>query len=552
MPRRFAALLAGGLVLFMSAASAQSPDDYRHPIGLFADLAADTVTSDLFNHFAPLDGWRFEATEPVPGLELIHSTEGLVCADFDQDGWTDVLLTGSAAPEDPPTRLLWGRPGGGFEVMEPSPVPERLHIATRADLDGDGLTDLVAVVATGGLRSPRHDPYGVSRYPHLEVTLLTNLGNRRFAVTPLGITAYSMALADLDRDGRLDLALTQAPEPDDVGLNLQFLRGEPGGFGEPRPLAIPMTSSRDGLFGGTAFWSVVAYLQPDPREAGELLVIPFVQMDPYPAPLVIDHPLGDATWRPAALPTGDTSPCLALADVDGDGRPDLFRGSNDYDGGRNRLYLDVAAGRWHDVGRLAGLWGGYTYTTGAAWGDADNDGRVDLWQCRSYSENRSTESQLFWNQGDTTLVNATAALSRPAAPVSSRAAWLDADRDGRLDLLATFTTYYTETMPFERCRPILYLNRSEAGHWLTLELEGRPPNTDALGAVVKAWAGGRVMWRHLDDGTTSGRAAPPLLQHLGLGAATQCDSVVVWWPPRGERQVWRSLAAGQHHVLRQR
>jgi len=204
------------------------------------------------------------------------------------------------------------------------------------------------------------------------------------------------------------------------------------------------------------------------------------------------------------------------------------------------------------VGRLAGLWGGYTYTTGAAWGDADNDGRVDLWQCRSYSENRSTESQFFWNQGDTTLVNATAALSRPAAPGSRRAAWLDADRDGRLDLLATFVTYYTDVTPFERCRPILYLNRSEAGHWLTLELEGRPPNTDALGAVVKAWAGGQVMWRHVDDGTTSGGAAPPLVQHLGLGAATQCDSVVVWWPPRGERQVWRSLAAGQHHVLRQR
>lgn len=544
--------IVAGTMLAAGLASAQSADEYRHPIGLFADLAADTVTSDLFNHFGPLDGWRFEATDPAPGLDLFHSTENLICADFDQDGWTDVLLAGSFSPDDPPSRLLWGGPGGAFEVVEPSPVPGRIHRATRADVDGDGLTDLVVLVATGGVRNPRHDPYFEYVAPELELTLLINQGGRRFAATPLGIPATAPVLADLDRDGWLDLVTATDQVGLDIEARLRVLRGGPGGFvdtqAHPTRAAVPAADQPLPL----VYPTTLAYLQFDPREAGDLLVIRTGLMDPFPAPLVVDDPLGNLILHQADLPTDDPSPCLALADVDGDGRPDLFRGSNDFDGGRNRLYLDVASGRWHDVGRHAGLWGGYTYTRGAAWGDADNDGLSDLWQCRAYSEGRNTEGQFYWNQGDTTLVNATAALSRPASPSSLCAAWLDADRDGRLDLLATFITHYTDVMPFARCRPILYLNRSEAGHWLTLELDGRPPNTDAIGAVIKAWAGGRVMWRHLDDGTTSGGAAPPLVQHLGLGTATQCDSVAVWWPPRGERQVWRALPAGQRHVLRQR
>jgi hypothetical protein len=526
-------------LLGAAIAPAQMPDAYRHPIGLFADMAADTVTEDLFNIHAPSPGWRFEASEPVPGADIFLDCRALACADLDDDGWVDAVLAGGVEPADPPSRLLWGRPDGTFELAEPSPVPRHMLRATRADVDGDGRTDLVVLVASGGRRPQVHGD--TARLPRLALTLLRNEGGRRFARVPLGVDAWHLVLADLDGDDWLDLAATVQSKDSGPATELALLRGGPEGFATPRLVALPGAWGRP----------FVGHLKVSGPRPGELLVwqssiLDIDRTDPH----VLRQPFGTPAWRVADLPRDDTSPCLALGDADADGRSDLFRGSIDYSGGRNRLYLDVASGDWRDQGRHTGLWGGYTYTTCAAWGDADNDGLADLWQCRIYNAGRATPSQLYRNRGDTTFVNATATLSRPAVPSSRRAAWLDADRDGRLDLLATFDSAYVGEIPLTACRPILYRNRCDAGASLSVKLEGRPPNTDALGAVLTLWAAGRAQWRHIGDGAISGGAAPPLEQHFGLGEAAACDSLAVWWPD-GTRQVWHDLAAGRRHVLRQ-
>lgn len=527
------------VLLGAATATAQMPDAYRHPIGMFADMAADTVTEDLFNIHAPSPGWRFVATAPVPGAGFYLGCRGLACADLDDDGAVDVLLAGGDEPADPPSRLLWGRPDGTFELAEPSPVPPHMRDVTRADVDGDGRTDLVVLVASGGRRPRVHGD--TTRLPRLGLTLLRNQGGRRFARVPLGVDAWHFALADLDGDGWLDLAATVQQQDSDLATELALLRGGPEGFATPRLVALP----------GAWRQPFVGSLRVSGTRPGELLVwqsstLDIDRIDPH----VLRQPFGTPAWRVADLPRDDTSPCLALGDADADGRADLFRGSNDYSGGRNRLYLDVASGDWRDQGRHTGLWGGYTYTRGAAWGDADNDGLVDLWQCRAYNAGRATPSQLYRNRADTTFVNATRVLSRPALPSSHHAAWVDVDRDGRLDLLAAFLAEYVDTVPLSACPPILYRNRCEAGASLSVKLAGRPPNTDALGAVLTLWAAGRAQWRHLGDGTFSGGTAPPLEQHFGLGRATACDSLAVWWPD-GTRQVWYDLQAGRRHVLRQ-
>lgn len=527
------------LCLLAAGAGAQSPDEFSHPIGLFADMAADTLTQDIFNHHAPLPGLRLAAYDPVPGHDLFLDAIDIACADLDGDGWTDVVLGAGHTAGDPPSRLLWGRPDGFFDLAQPSPLPALMTRVVRADVDGDGRTDLVAIVHTGGSRRPHHDMYAASNEPRSEIVILRNNGDRTFAVQPLGLAAASLSVSDLDGDRWLDIIAVQPSMDDTAAATVLVLRGGPEGFAPPRAIAAP----------------VRPFLAPrvaclDLAGAGRLQPILFSNhiLDPWPAPHVLDDPLGQPAWRPLGLLLDGATAALAQADIDRDGRPELLVGVTDYAGGRNKLLLSDGAGRWHDIGREAGLWAGYNYTYGAAWGDVDNDGRSDLWQCRFFADGRSTRSQLFWNRGDSTFVNATAALSRPASPSSLRAVWIDSDRDGRLDLLAAFNTPYTDSMPFERCRPLLYRNHSEAGGWLQVELSGRPPNTDALGAVITAWTDGRPMWRHLDDGSASGGACPPLEQHFGLGGHAAVDSVVVLWP-QGGRQVWRGLAGGRRHVL---
>ncbi|HLV79169.1 MAG TPA: VCBS repeat-containing protein, partial [Chthonomonadaceae bacterium] len=70
----------------------------------------------------------------------------------------------------------------------------------------------------------------------------------------------------------------------------------------------------------------------------------------------------------------------SVCDYDGDGRPDIF--VTGY--GRTILYHNEGNGTFKDVTKGSGLEarGPYDWTTGAAWADLDGDGRPDLYVCR--------------------------------------------------------------------------------------------------------------------------------------------------------------------------
>lgn len=72
-----------------------------------------------------------------------------------------------------------------------------------------------------------------------------------------------------------------------------------------------------------------------------------------------------------------------------------------------------------------------------------------------------------------------------------------------------------------------------ANHWLKVRLVGRVPNTAAIGAVatVEATIGDapRTLVRRVSSATTW-RSMDDLVQHVGLGEATQVDAVHVRWP----------------------
>ncbi|MEW6750448.1 MAG: CRTAC1 family protein [Candidatus Latescibacterota bacterium] len=88
---------------------------------------------------------------------------------------------------------------------------------------------------------------------------------------------------------------------------------------------------------------------------------------------------GDGRFRDvtAAAGLGDTSWGMgcAAADYDNDGDQDLF--VTNY--GRNRLYRNRGDGRFEDATAQAGLAGSPRWNTGAAFGDYDKDGDLDLY-----------------------------------------------------------------------------------------------------------------------------------------------------------------------------
>ena len=128
----------------------------------------------------------------------------------------------------------------------------------------------------------------------------------------------------------------------------------------------------------------------------------------------------------------------AFFDYDGDGWLDAFlvngttlEGFPKGQEPTNHLYRNKRDGTFEDVTARAGLaasgWG-----QGVCAGDYDNDGHEDL-LVTYYGQNR-----LYRNRGDGTFADVTqaAGLATPGTRWGTGCAFLDYDRDGRLDLLA--------------------------------------------------------------------------------------------------------------------
>ena len=144
--------------------------------------------------------------------------------------------------------------------------------------------------------------------------------------------------------------------------------------------------------------------------------------------------------RRASLLPEDMGSGVACGDYDGDGYPDIyfvnFAGNVipgaplDRVAGRSRLYRNVEGARFEDVTDAAGV-GFVGYGMGAAWGDYDNDGDLDLY-ITAFGPN-----VLYENRGDGTFVDVTKASGVQDTRFSAGASWADFDRDGDLDLYVT-------------------------------------------------------------------------------------------------------------------
>ena len=117
---------------------------------------------------------------------------------------------------------------------------------------------------------------------------------------------------------------------------------------------------------------------------------------------------------------------VAIGDLDGDDRPDLFFASGPRDNG---LFLQKAPWKFEDVSQASGVTGGDSWGTGVAMVDIDNDGDLDLYVCNYESPN-----QLFINDGTAHFTERAAEFGLADQNASLMPAFADADNDGDLDL----------------------------------------------------------------------------------------------------------------------
>ena len=132
---------------------------------------------------------------------------------------------------------------------------------------------------------------------------------------------------------------------------------------------------------------------------------------------------------------------VAVIDVNGDGLPDLYFTSNL---GQNRLYLNKGNYHFEDITDRAGVAGPDGWKTGVTVADVNGDGRPDIYVSTVSYLSLHGRNALFINNGDGTFTDRAKEYGVDQVGYSTQAAFFDYDGDGDLDLFLLSHSTHTE------------------------------------------------------------------------------------------------------------
>ena len=499
----------------------------------------------------------------VPDKPMIDSVLGGVAVlDYDNDGFLDLFFTNGARipslqKDDPAffNRLYRNNRDGTF-----TDVTARAGIAgdgysmgvAAADFDNDGWTDLYV---TGVNRNFLYHKNGEGTFT--DVTQRAGVAGTNRNGTKLW--SVSAAWLDYDNDGFLDLFVANyldwAPESSkvcgDVGQRLScsplLYRGQPN---------LLYHNNGDGTFSNVSTSCGIANLIGKGMGLaiadydGDGFMDIFVGNDVMGNFLLKN--LGGQGFTEVAVEAGvaytdDGLPISNMGvdfrDLNNDGRPDLVITS--LSGDTFQLYMNMGAGLFLPVNYQAGL--GYGTMKMSGWGvgayDLDNDGNKDLFAANSHvSENADhyghdhyrQSNEVFLNVGNGSFRNVTARAG-PAMQTTAAhrgCAFGDLNNDGRIDVVVSAIGDPAE---------LLYNTSPNENHWILIQAEGKNSNRDGIGTKIKLTSeSGRVQYNHVTTSVGYASSSDKRV-HFGLGAEKRIREIELRWP-NGTVQVVEDVA----------
>ncbi len=132
---------------------------------------------------------------------------------------------------------------------------------------------------------------------------------------------------------------------------------------------------------------------------------------------------------------------VAVGDVDGDGRQDVYLSSNLES---NRLYRNLGDFKFEDITDKAGVAGPPGWKTGVAMADVNGDGALDIYVSAVNYLTMAGRNILYVNDGTGTFTDRTTEYGLAFSGFSTQALFFDYDRDGDLDLYLLNHSVHTE------------------------------------------------------------------------------------------------------------
>lgn len=455
------------------------------------------------------DGTFADITDRA-GLQGKGYCMGVAAADFDNDGWTDLYVTGVNR------NILYHNNGDGTftDVTEHAALSgvddngRKLWSVGAAwfDYDNDGLLDLFVTNyldwSLGTSRVCGDDGKRLScspsLYSGLPNLLYRNNGDGTFTEVSrqTGIAEYigkgmSVAVADFDDDGFMDVFVAN-----DQARNFLLKNVEGQRFTE-LGVEAGVAYSEDGL------------------------------------------PL--------------SSMGVDFRDLNEDGRPDLIVTA--LGGETFPLYLNSGHRLFESSSYPSGL--GFQTLRMSGWGvgayDFDNDGHKDLFTANSHvSENADfygrdhyrQPNALFRNLGNGQFENVTpqAGSALQSAAAHRGCAFGDLNNDGRMDVVVS---------AIGEPAKVLYNVCSSENHWVLIQLQGTRSNRDAIGAKIKITSdSGQVQYNHVTTAVGYASASDKRV-HFGLGAVRRIREIEIRWPS-GHTQTLKDIAANQILMVKEK
>ena len=456
-----------------------APIQAQMPKGSIPEKDGPRTWNRLYHQKA--DGTFEDITEKA-GVQGFGYGMGVAVGDYDNDGNEDLFVTAYGR------NMLYHNNGDCTftDVTKQAGVAGSGWSTSAAwvDYDNDGLLDLVVLRYVTwdwddywcGEHKPGYRAYcHPDLYAPIAPILYHNDGNGHFTdVThEAGLDkpgkGLGVAIADYDRDGRVDIAIANDSMP-------EFLYHNDG----------------KGKFSEVGLLSEIALDDNGNTFAG----------------MGID-----------------------FADYDNDGWPDLV--ITDLADQRYALYRNNGDGSFLYTSSRTGISGMTLMHSGwgIRFLDYDNDGWKDLLIAQGHDLDtvELTSPQLHYREPMILARNTgkgfvdVSSISGPAFEpkwVARGLATGDLDNDGRVDAVVT-----TNDGPAH----LLYNRTNTTNHWILLDLVGHKSNRDAIGAVIKLVTESGAQYATV---TTAGSylSSSDKRVHFGLGASKKAQSIEITWP----------------------
>jgi hypothetical protein len=441
------------------------------------------------------DGTFTDVTDKA-GLRNLNYGMGAVAADYDNDGFVDLYVTGYRG------NVLYHNNGDGTftDVTAKAGVagPRWGTAAAWADIDGDGYLDLFVGqyaddsrdkdLFCGDRAAGLRDYCPPVMYDGTLSVLYRNNGDGTFTdiTNSAGLgkalgKVLGAVFVDVDLDGRPDLYVAN-----DELMNFLFHNLGKGRFEDAS------------VSSGTGFGMEGA-------------------------------------------PQGGMG--VDAGDLDGDGLPDIVVAN--FEAETNEYYRNLGSGVFEDLSVASGL--GLPTVNYVKFGlnflDAGDDGNLDVFVASGHTDERPRRQgitraqplQLFWNDGHGRF------RERPCGPafatpvVGRGSAVADYDNDGDPDIAVS-----TSGGPL-----LLLRNDGTHGHWVGVELVGKKSNRQGIGArLVAETPSGRRLTRFVEAGSSYLSSSDPRIL-FGLAGETSVKKLTIYWPS-GIVQVVDDLPSGKY------